>query len=106
MNPTSTISPTPSRNASAEAAASLAAFYELLGVYSQIQSQETGQHFAAAVCGAIGLFAISFWTRFFFIRYASSGLKESKILKAPISISRSAAIVLLFNLLILTSTAF
>lgn len=46
------------------------------------------KHFAYAMAGVIILFTIFHWSRYFYSRYASKGVRESKIMKAQVSTAR------------------
>ncbi|KAF4610360.1 hypothetical protein G7Y89_g15760 [Cudoniella acicularis] len=78
----------PSKNATAIAAAAMASKINAARAYAQAQNVIAAKHFAAAMAGFIGLFAIFHWSRFLYSRYASKTIKDSKIMKGQVSIAR------------------
>ena len=72
--------------AAAEAAAKKA---ELAAIAKeQMLDQQAAEHFAMAMAGLIILFTTFHWSRFLYSRYASKGVRGSKVMKIQVAIAR------------------
>jgi hypothetical protein len=89
--PSNSSVPAPSsKNATAVAAAAAAAKKAVLATIAkeQMLDQQAAEHFAMAMAGLIILFTTFHWSRFLYSRYASKGVRGSKIMKAQVAIAR------------------
>ena len=91
--PSSSSGPAPSsKNATAVAAAAAAAAAKKVELATiakeQMLDQQAAEHFALAMTGLIILFTTFHWSRFFYSRYASKGVRGSKVMKAQVAIAR------------------
>jgi hypothetical protein len=81
-----------SKNATAVAAAAAAAAAKkaLLATIAkeQMLDQQAAEHFAMAMAGLIILFTTFRWSRFLYSRYASKGVRGSKVMKVQVAIAR------------------
>jgi len=83
----SVVSP-PGKNATAIAAAAAAKKAMASRVLQQKNNVNVTKYYAAAMASVIIMFTIFHWTRFLYSRYATNGLKKSKIMKAQVSVAR------------------
>jgi hypothetical protein len=83
----SVVSP-PGKNATAIAAAAAAKKAAASRVLQLRNNVKVTKYYAAAMAGVIIMFTIFHWSRFLYSRYASKGLKKSKIMKAQVSVAR------------------
>ncbi|TVY78529.1 Ferric/cupric reductase transmembrane component [Lachnellula suecica] len=86
--PASPPSPPHGMNATAIAAAAAAKKVMQGRALQQKNNENVAKYFAAAMAGVIIMFTIFHWSRFLYSRYATKGLKESKIMRAQVSAAR------------------
>jgi hypothetical protein len=77
------------KNATAIAAAAKAAKAQMLARHRKaVWNQKTVKYYAAAMTGVIILFTIFHWSRFLYSRYAPRGVRNSRLIKAQVSVAR------------------
>ena len=77
------------KNATAIAAAARAAKAEMLARHkAAVWNQKTVRYYAAAMTGVIILFTIFHWSRFLYSRYAPRGVRNSRLMRAQVSVAR------------------
>ncbi|KAH8667412.1 ferric reductase NAD binding domain-containing protein [Tricladium varicosporioides] len=89
MSSSTTVSTPVAKNATAAAAsAAMAKKVQAARAYAQSNNIKSAKYFAAAMSGFILLFAIFHWSRFLYSRFASRGVKNSKLMKGQVTLAR------------------